>query len=43
MGIAGKYYSRIERGTDVLESRGLDTLAVGPVALVNGDPTGRDQ
>ena len=24
----------------VLESRGLDTLAVGPVTLVNGEPTG---
>ena len=27
----------------VLESRGLGTLAVGPVTLVNGDPTGRVQ
>ena len=28
-GLLENIYSRIERGTDVLKSRGLDTLAVG--------------
>ena len=38
-----KVFFDLHKMEKVLESSGLDTLAVWPVALVNGDPTGKVQ